>query len=244
MHIDGIYNVRDVGGYMTASGVRTRQGLVYRGSILDNCAAGVYDTTLRLSDDGVHTFTDVLGIRHDLDIRETKYGQYYASIGAHPMGEDLLYSNFQCGAYGGVFSQSSTGITALGRALRMLADENNYPLYFHCSGGADRTGTMSFVLNALCGVSYEDCIIDYEYTTFSSVGLRSKNGIVTAGTPGISEDSSFEIFMQHWNELSPVEQYPTLQAQAEHYCLYIGLTQEEIAKIQGIMLGEIAVPNH
>ena len=45
----------------------------------------------------------------------------------------------------------------------------------HCAGGADRTGTVCFLLEALCGVSLEDAEIEYELTSFSPVGMRHRN---------------------------------------------------------------------
>ena len=48
-----------------------------------------------------------------------------------------------------------------------FADSKEKPVYFHCWGGADRTGTVGFLLGGLLGMSYTDLIIDYELTSFS-----------------------------------------------------------------------------
>ena len=45
------------------------------------------------------------------------------------------------------------------------ADEN--PIYCHCWGGCDRTGTFCFLLGALLGMSYTDLIMDYELSSFA-----------------------------------------------------------------------------
>ena len=42
-------------------------------------------------------------------------------------------------------------------------------VYYHCFGGADRTGTVGFLLNGLLGVSYTDLVIDFELTSYSSI---------------------------------------------------------------------------
>ena len=55
----------------------------------------------------------------------------------------------------------------------LLSEEKNYPVYFHCVWGADRTGTLAFLINGLLGVSYEDLVKDYEMTTFSHSGKRT-----------------------------------------------------------------------
>ena len=53
-------------------------------------------------------------------------------------------------------------------------------IFFHCFGGADRTGTVAFLVEALLGVSESDMSKDYELTTYSSsrVGdrLRTDTG--------------------------------------------------------------------
>ena len=73
---------------------------------------------------------------------------------------------------------ANDGITV--RSLRdifaVLSDESNYPVYFHCNAGADRTGTLAFLIEGLLGVSYADTIRDFELTSFSKFGerLRSK----------------------------------------------------------------------
>ena len=42
------------------------------------------------------------------------------------------------------------------------------PVYFHCTAGADRTGTLACVLEGLLGLSQSDIDKDYELTTFYS----------------------------------------------------------------------------
>ena len=49
-----------------------------------------------------------------------------------------------------------------------LANADKKPVYYHCYGGADRTGTIGFLLGAILGMTYTDLIIDYEATTFSN----------------------------------------------------------------------------
>ena len=39
--------------------------------------------------------------------------------------------------------------------MEFFAEEENYPIYFHCRGGADRTGMIAMLLRAIAGVSDE-----------------------------------------------------------------------------------------
>ena len=44
--------------------------------------------------------------------------------------------------------------------------------YIHCKWGADRTGTVIALIQALCGMSEEDIVKDWELTSFNAVCYR------------------------------------------------------------------------
>ena len=44
-------------------------------------------------------------------------------------------------------------------------------IYMHCQGGCDRTGTLSFLLLGLLGVSESDLAKEYELSSFSDIGF-------------------------------------------------------------------------
>jgi len=44
-------------------------------------------------------------------------------------------------------------------------------IYIHCQGGCDRTGTLSFLLLGLLGVSESDLAKEYELSNFSRIGV-------------------------------------------------------------------------
>lgn len=66
--------------------------------------------------------------------------------------------------------------------LRGIFDAVRYgdPVIFHCSMGADRTGTLACVLEALLGVSQSNIDKDYELTSFYYE--RARNGNYQGGT--------------------------------------------------------------
>ena len=55
------------------------------------------------------------------------------------------------------------------RYFERLKEADQHPVYYHCYGGADRTGTLGFLINGLLGVSYSDLVIDFELTSYSSI---------------------------------------------------------------------------
>jgi protein tyrosine/serine phosphatase len=51
---------------------------------------------------------------------------------------------------------------------------NGDNVYFHCRVGADRTGTLAYILEGLLGVSDEDRKQDYELTTLFGLADRTR----------------------------------------------------------------------
>ena len=88
-----------------------------------------------------------------------------------PLGEEVRFKHIS-GAdtyyidYSNIFLSSNRN--AVIETFRFIFDNviHNTPLYFHCTTGADRTGTVSLLIEGLLGVSQSDCDKDYELTSF------------------------------------------------------------------------------
>lgn len=211
--VDGIYNVRDLGGYLTELGKVTKQGLLYRGSEMN----GTHN--IDITQAGIETMTQELGIVSDIDLRASSEAN---GATQSPLGADIKFDYFTIGNYLAAFSQTEQ----YRRIFSYLADETNYPAYFHCWGGADRTGTVAFLINGLLGVSYEDLVKDFEFTSFSIFGIRAFNG-----TDGLALKPVYDKIMSDYEG-------DTLSEKIENYMLSIGVTETEIYNIRAIMFGE------
>ena len=155
--VDGISNVRDFGGFVTLDGRRVRQGLLYRTS--------EFNSHVTLTERGLETLLS-LGIRTDLDIR----GAGEAVMPVLP--DTVAYHNIPLSAYEHIFTEEQM---ARYRALfELLADPAIYPAVLHCWGGIDRTGTFLYVLGAMLGMKEADLGLDYEMSSFSIWGDRSR----------------------------------------------------------------------
>ena len=120
--------------------------------------------------------------------------------------------------------------TAYCSILEFLSDSANYPVIFHCAGGADRGGTTAFTLGAVIGYDDETLIRDYEMTTFSGTGTRKKDGRVdTSG--------GFYLVLEM---LAQVEG-TTLAEKVEKIALAGGVSQLTIDNIRAIMTGALTV---
>lgn len=209
--LDGADNTRDLGGYLTADGkFRVRQGMIYRGSNLDE-----------ITGKGMKQAVELYGIRTDLDLRsptsETDH-MLYKDRSPILMGE-INYINISGVSYSSALPYSDR----VANELRVFAQRENYPIYFHCKAGRDRAGTLAFLLNALLGVPEQTLLADYELTylsprAYANGDMRGHNWMMEflAGFKSLPGD--------------------TLREKAESYCLGSGMTQEEIDTIRDIML--------
>ena len=141
--VDGMTNIRDLGGWPLPGNRVVRQGLVYRSSEMNG--------HFELGDAGRRTLLDELNIRTDLDFRSPVEDpspaldtQRVKWISAPILPYDSIAEKGYKPAFREVF--------------QVFADPANYPIIFHCWGGADRAGTVAFLLNGLLGVRLEHLI--------------------------------------------------------------------------------------
>ena len=214
MTVDGVYNVRDMGGYVTASGKTTKQGLIYRGGALSP-SADYPDVQITAS--GIATMAEEMGIRTEIDFRNSTeaLGVTESCI---PNAE-LIYCTL-----GGYDSGMINYAESYKKTFQLLARPESYPVYYHCTGGADRTGTVSYLLGALLGMDEADLIRDYEFTSFSLYGERNSKTTKYAFQALCSLVDSYE--------------GDSLAEKAESYLKSIGVTEDEIFNIRAIMFGE------
>ena len=146
------WNVRDLGGWACDGGA-VRYGLLFRGG------------KLAVADRGV--LVGELGIQHDLDLRGREGGgsEDEPEMTESPLGSDVWYTRTQQYAW-----YALTPVATWQVYLRCVIDAVTHrePVYFHCTAGADRTGTLACVLEGLLGMSQSDIDKDYELTTFYS----------------------------------------------------------------------------
>ena len=224
-------NIRDLGGWMTSGGRRVKQGLVFRGQGLnDNSVNGDAKGRNRLMVEDVDFFVNTLGVKTDLDLRSDRE---VADMKQSPLGAGVTFIHHPSSAYAGIFKKnpddlSSNGMKTMAENFRVFCDEKNYPIYFHCIGGADRTGSLAYVLNGILGVDRHDLETDWESTFYPALPELRKD--YTGPTFWCGENHFNDGFAKYgdanatWNE------------RIELYLLDCGVTKEEIAKFRSIML--------
>lgn len=146
------WNVRDLGGWACDGGT-VKYGLLIRGGKLSAADRAV--------------LVGEMGIQHDLDLRGREGGgsEDEPEMTESPLGNDVWYTRTQQYAW-----YALTPVATWQTYLRCVIDAVTHrePVYFHCTAGADRTGTLACVLEGLLGLSQSDIDKDYELTTFYS----------------------------------------------------------------------------
>lgn len=171
---DNIVNVRDIGGRMTSFNKRVKQGIIFRGGeVVDKTYTTTSNATHsgNISEKGLDVFNNEMKIGVELDFRGEEESNYLTSSN---IGDNVEYVRESIGAYT-AFNKDSN-LSMFKEIFEYLANANEKHVYFHCWGGADRTGTVGFLINGLLGVSYTDLIIDYEITSFSK-NLKTKENM-------------------------------------------------------------------
>ena len=209
IRVPGISNVRDVGGWPIDAASRVRQDLLFRSSELN--------THIMVSAEGARVLVEDLGIRTDLDLRGTADDENPA-----PALDTASVTWEHCPLYAYKDIFTPTGMASIRRAFRVLADPARYPLLFHCWGGADRAGTLSFLVNGLLGVGLDDLIHDYELTSLSIMGLR------------LHTDGGFQEILAGLRDFGAEE--ATIQARIEAYLLAAGVTAEEMQRMRELLM--------
>ncbi len=238
--IDGLVNVRDLGGLHTSDGrvIRSRQvirsdnpkGMTDQGQLdLSNLVAPALVVDLRM----------VLEVTHE----GYTIGHESAQMVHLPMLPQSGITPEQIEAGGAdnlvddYLQQIEINAPSIIEALRLMANPENRPLVVHCTAGKDRTGIVIAVLLDILGVEHENIVADYHVTSTNmapiierirSTQVFKDNGL--AGAPDwifASEPETMRAFL-----VSMTNRYGS----AEEWARSQGLSQAKIDSLRETLL--------
>ena len=159
IYIDGTQNVRDLGGWAGLNGKKVKYGKIFRGAALNDSSL----SELMLTGKGRRSLGE-LAIQAELNLGAI---DTETSIAANCVYKKIGYTNYAIAftgeTYRAQFKEVLEWIVA-----QLTASK---PIYMHCQGGCDRTGTLAFQLLGLLGVSESDLAKEYELSSFSNIGF-------------------------------------------------------------------------
>lgn len=166
LKVNGVTNVRDLGGYEILPNKYTKQGLIYRSARFNENES----TDLLITEEGINIMLNTLKVKTELDVRKTANNEN-GGITTSPLGETVNYYSIPM-ATGGNYLTLNKNV--LKDVFAVFGNKDNYPIVIHCSIGTDRTGVICFLINALLGVNEEDLYKDYLFSNFGYIeGSRS-----------------------------------------------------------------------
>ena len=214
LYVDGVTNVRDLGGWTTESGKRVKQGLLYRGGRMNTSYASTL--TVELTETGWNTLVNDLGVKTEIDLRGYNQSEAGGMDNTAIAGVEYVYNGLTWD--GNLLTANKAEIV---RVFELLAQEETYPAYFHCDIGTDRTGMIAYLLNGVLGVPQEDLYRDYLYSNFGNIKCNKRylNGTIRDYVDIIQKCAG-----------------NTYQEQVETCLLGIGVQQSTINSIRSILL--------
>ena len=129
----------------------------------------------------------------------------------------MAHSFYNAPQYGQIFEVEYR--QSLKRIFADLADPDKYPMYLHCTGGTDRTGTVVYLLQGVLNLSKQD--MEHEYMLSSFLGGKALD-------------------LQKIREINNGLQFfpgATIQEKIVSYLtMVVGVTDEQIRSIRDIFL--------
>lgn len=183
---DGVFNLRDLGGYTTADGRCVRWRTVFRADGLHRLPAGTEPRVVEL------------GWRTVLDLRtvtEVEAGRF-ACDDLHAVHLPILRdtwdaerlteeiddaAEFLADRY---LEMADSGAAAIAAAFELLASPARLPAVFHCSAGKDRTGVLAALVLAALGVDDDQIAADYH---LSALAMDRLVDWITTTRPEVAE---------------------------------------------------------
>ena len=214
-------NVRDLGGW-AADGGHVAYGKVYRGARLSR----------RMSERGKEIFLKDLGVDVDLDLRGIKESE--AHVGPGVEGVEYLKLPVEKNLGRGTGNTQELYQQAIRSIIGWLGEGK--VVYFHCAGGADRTGTLAFLIEALLGVSESDLSKDYELTTFAGTNTRLRDFRDDGKETHILYEAVTHLRKFGWPEVKSINQLVYNWATTRHSDSVDPLTPAEIALLRSYLI--------
>lgn len=205
LSVDGMVNIRDFGGWRSSLGGKTNYGHIFRGGRAEG-----------ITDGGKNAIVDQEKLGADLDLR----GKPLAESPFGPLNQVEYFCTNNARYKPALVGRTDIFV----KDFHFIADVlgRGKSLYLHCNHGANRAGTLSFLIDGIIGLSEADISREYELSSFAYKGMRRGPNIGemiayirTHGNPG---DNLTQCFY--------------------NYLIKIGVSAEDIKTIRNVMVSD------
>ena len=216
-----IRNCRDLGGWSTTDGKTVKYRKVYRGGRLEPSY---------LDSEGI-AILKTEGIKAQLDLRghsDVLQESTFKTKNIWPEGDYRFCAPVIEEGYSQMLQYDKEKTR---QCIQFIMDcvAEDKPVYFHCSLGRDRTGTVAMLTLGILGVPEGDISKEYELTQFAPQGYATSTGESTKMTRTVDYKGAANVIWGYAGSGS-------FQDGVNAYLLEIGITQADIDQFKQNML--------
>jgi protein-tyrosine phosphatase len=234
--LEGAVNFRDLGGYATSDGQRTRWRVLFRADGLSELTASDLAVMREL---GIRTVVDLRSgdeveqSRFDVEAHPVTF-HHFPFIKALPDAEEFERAP---GFLGSQYTEmlDDAGAQIVG-ALTALTDPEAQPAVFHCTAGKDRTGLLSALVLSLLGVPEETVVADYALSGAAMERLRAKLIAKYPDGKNFIADANEVFSADPANMVALFAHLHARYGSVSDYAAAVGLPDDVIARLRLLML--------
>ena len=217
VYFRNVRNSRDLGGWVTEDNKTVKYRLVYRGGRFDNITNKSGKAALVTE-----------GIKAELDLRGK------SDVSSVSIFDGLVEDYEFCApvieeGYKKMLNDDKEKTRQCMQFIFDMVDKGK-SVYFHCSLGRDRTGTVAMLTLGILGVPEGDISQEYELTQFAPHGYATSDGEKFKMTRTVDYKGAAEVIWKYAGDAG------TFQQGVNNYLLDIGISQEDINKFKQNML--------
>jgi protein-tyrosine phosphatase len=234
--LEGAVNFRDLGGYATDDGLRTRWRVLFRADGLSELTEPDLATMREL---GIRTVVD---LRSGQEVEQSRFNvdahpvtfHHYPFIKALPDPEEFARAP---GFLGTQYTEMLDGAAPqIIGALSALATPDAFPAVFHCTAGKDRTGLLSALVLSLLGVPEETVVADYALSGAAMARLRAKLTVKYPDGKTLITDSDALFSADPANMVALFAHLRDRYGTAEGYAEAVGVPSDVVARLRHTLL--------
>ena len=223
---------------------------------------------MNVTEDGVRVIKEEMKLKTEIDLRGYEEYNYIEGYTYDGVKTNFIYQNPKPKEIGGLSEghglwedinyvlapvdtngsgdtriyRHDYGKAAVKKIFTVFADEANYPIYYHCAQGKDRTGFVGSLLMSFLGCKWDDILRDYMFSKMTGQSVTYAN---------VWNDSTEDHKGKNYDYLSYLygidcggDNLPkatdsnTVAERANAYLLSCGLTQDQLDNIRTIFLGD------
>ena len=163
LSVGNMPNCRDMGGRTTYAGGKIKQGLIYR------TAGNKFDKQTQVDDTCMNVLRNQLKVKTEINVSD--------GIGNNVnLGGSVNLVNAYMDYGSTPYSNLSRNAERIRYVMDTLSNPDNYPVFYHCRIGTDRTGITGMMIGGLIGIPFNEIMQDYCFSNFAPIdGKRYPN---------------------------------------------------------------------